>query len=164
MKINLLLNDYKHIVNGYVNCDPFANGPNSRAVNDPRITSDVTNLDKICENGEAEELIARHILDYFPIAEVGQIMYHWLKKVKLGGTIIIQEYDEEEVAYALYSNKITLKEFQKIIHGKQELKWQVKKSGLSILPVIQFFKENGCKIIKKRLEGMVFVVEAQRIE
>lgn len=157
MRVNLLIDNHKGILNGYLNIDPFATGQDERKV------GEVVTLDHLIDDGEAEQLIARHILEYFPLSAQRNILHNWLKKVKKGGEFIYEQTDFESVCIAFYMGKVNATEAQELLYGKQDKSWNIKKSGLSLLPFVQFLEGSGFKIIHKRLAELNFCVKAIRL-
>lgn len=161
MKLNLLLDNEKGQLNSYVNIDPFA--LDEKTDTDIRIKGDITPLDWIVDNGECDEIIARHILCYFPMSVVGQTVASWLKKIKKNGTIVIAETDIALIAEAFTWNKLTINQTQKILYGDQNKSWNIKKSGLTIQSVNDFLEGSGFKIIKRRFHDYNFTIVAKRM-
>lgn len=157
MKLNLLLDNPLGAINGYTNIDPFGNGQ------DERIVAELVTLDKHVDNAECEELIARNILEYFPNTALSNILHNWLKKIKKGGKFIYEQTDFETVCSEFHLNNINYRQAQELLWGKQDKSWNVKKSGLSLLPMIDFLIGSGFKVLQKRLEGMNFCVVAERL-
>jgi hypothetical protein len=158
MKVNLVLGNEKEYLNHYINIDPLNENPS-----DSYQRGDVSNLDWLTDNGSIEELIARNILAYFPTPATGAILQNWLRKIKLGGTVIIEDLDFEAVCHALSLNKITPNEAQKYLWGPQRKNWDVRKTGVSMWGVQDFLTQMGFKIMKHRFENYNFVIVAQRI-
>jgi hypothetical protein len=161
MKLNLLLNNTKGVLNSYVNIDPFT--PDEPESGDIRVKGDITPLDWIADNGECEEIISRHTLCYFPVAVVGPTIASWLKKIKKNGSIIIQEVDASLVAEALVWNKIGFNRARDLWFGDQYAKWEVKKSALTIQSVVDFLEGSGFRVMKKRIHNYNFTVVAKRV-
>ena len=161
MKLNLLLNNKKGVLNSYTNIDPFT--PDVPEAGETRVKGDITPLDWIVDNGECEEIIARHVLCYFPFAVVGPTIASWLKKIKKDGSIIIQEVDATLVAEALIWNKIGFNRARDMWFGEQRTKWEVKKSALTIQSVVDFLEGSGFKVMKKRIHLYNFTVVAKRV-
>lgn len=157
MLLNLIIGDQNKRVSNYINIDPLAQNET-----DTYRKGDISNLDWIAADGEVEHLIARNILSYFPTAALGQIIQNWLKKVKIGGTITIEDLDFESVCHALAENRINPNEAQELLWGKQSKQWDIRKTGISIFGVIDLVKKLGFKISKNRFEGHNFVIVAQR--
>ena len=158
-KANLILDNEKAILNGYVNIDPFMKGKSGGE----RVEGDVITLDYIFDDGELDQLIARHILEYFPLANQGNILHNWLKKIKRGGEFIYEQTDFESVCLAFASNKINAKEAQTLLFGSQDKAWNIKKSGLSLLALVDFLQGSGFKVMQKRWENLNFCVKAVRL-
>ncbi|HEX5186263.1 MAG TPA: hypothetical protein VFV86_05175 [Nitrososphaeraceae archaeon] len=157
MRVNLLLDDDRHILSGFLNLDPFATGK------DERVVSDINNFDKYVDDAEAEVLIARHILCWFPTNQVAPILHYWFKKIKLGGVLIIEECDFENIAFHITDGSLGLGDAQKLLWGPQDKQWNMKKSGLSVLSLAEYLENSNFKILKKRNEQYNFVIEAMRL-
>ena len=95
MRINLLLNNKENIRQGYLNIDPFADEK------DDRVKGDCINLDKYVCDGEAEEIVAYNILEYYPSESISQIMPNWLKKLSHKGIVVIACTDIDLIAKAI---------------------------------------------------------------
>lgn len=156
MKLNLLISDPKNIRNGYVNVDPFADGSDCRTAND------VSNLDKICSDNEATEIIAHSVLEYFPIYQTEAIVNNWLNKLSHEGTLTIIGVDVEEVASKYSSGFIETVSFCREIYGEQKENWQIKKSGLTLSDLVKWLKGKGLEILKARIDNFNYVVVAKR--
>lgn len=157
MKINLLLDNKQDILNGFLNIDPFAE-------KDDRVKGDVSNLDFICDNGEAEIIIANNILEYFHFDKVDGILNHWLSKLKVGGTLVITIYDIDELSRLFYLNRINMDEFNNLVFGKQKKGWDCKKCALNLFNLTLVLENKGYKILKSSIDGFEGVVICQRIK
>ncbi len=157
MRINLLLDNEKDLLSGYINVDPFLiqNSEN-------RASHNVTNLDGLVCDNEATEIIAKDILDYYPINKVPEVVCHWIKKLAHKGTIIIESIDIEEVSRGVVFGNIKLEDANKLLYGKQEKQWQNKKHCLSLGQAVDFLQSQGMKIIKKRNNNFRFNIVAER--
>lgn len=159
MKANLILDNDKTILNGYINIDPFTKNANGQDI----ILGDVVTLDYIFDDGELDQLIARHILEYFPINSQASILHNWLKKIKRGGEFVYEQTDFESVCLAFAEGKIGATDTQKLLFGSQEKNWNIKKSGLSLLPLVEFLEGSNFKVMQKRWENLNFSVVAIRL-
>ena len=157
MKLNLLLDNPSGTISNFYNIDPFQES-NKEGV----FRGEVTNLDWIADNGEVETIIARNILEYFPIKVVPIILMNWLKKLKVDGTLIVSGLDFEEVSRALILGTIEPPDASKLLYGSQEKDWEIRKSGLTLHMVIDFLETIKFKVMKKRLEKFYYTVESKR--
>lgn len=155
MRVNLLINNSADIRNGYLNIDPLSE-------DDTRIKGDVSNLNHAVDAGEAEEIVAYGILDYFPGAMVDEILDNWLSKLAHGGTITIGVIDAKEVSRAFVAGMIELEEVNTLMHGEQEEKWQIRKSSFTLNQLSEVLSNRGYKILKKRIQNFRAYVTAQR--
>lgn len=159
VKLNLLLDNPKDCLSGYANVDPFA--PEK---DDPqgRLSCDVNNLDPVCDDGEASELVVTDILSYFPARDVDGMFAHWLKKLAHGGIIRITDIDLYDVGKALANRSLSVENANLLLYGEQAKDWQFRRCLLSVQTVVEVLKTRGMQILKKRTDSLRFVVEARR--
>jgi hypothetical protein len=155
VKLNLLLDEAKPL-SGYVNVSPLIDG------NPEIVKSDVTNLDAVCDDAEADEiLISTEVLPYFPSKDAGNIMQHWCRKLRRGGTITMYGQDLYLACKAILTRQYSTAEANKILYGGEK-GWNIKKTAFSILDVEQLFSQVEFKIIRKSIHGINFTITAQR--
>lgn len=157
MKLNLLLNNPGGVRSGYTNVDPIA--PENSL---DSVRCDVTNLDTVCDAGEASELVAHDILDYIPRAQVPKVLNHWLSRLAHGGTFVLSCVDLLEVSRALVAYRLPLEEANKLLHGEQREPWEFRKDSYSLAQLVGFLKDRGLTIQKKRVENFRAIVVATR--
>ena len=156
MKLNLLLDNPKGCLSGYVNIDPIAE-------NDPeRVTLDITGFDAVCDDAEATEINAIGVLSYFPARDINDIFTYWLQKLRHGGILRVGDIDLLEVAKAAATDAHTVEEVNLFLYGEQDKPWRYRKCSLTVNNVADALKAKGFKILKKRVHRNEFVVEAQR--
>lgn len=156
MKINLLLDAPGEVRSGYLNIDAFADG------NDERINGCLIDLDDHVDDAECEEIIAVGILDYYSARDADKILKNWLRKLAHGGTITIGSYDVVETAKAISNRKLSPEDITIILYGEQGKPWQFKKTALTVNQVATVLETKGLTILKKRIEGLKFIVVAER--
>ncbi len=156
MKVNLLVNSPHFHRNGYLNIDPFAKDGDQH-----RVRGDVSNLDALVDDGEAEEIVAYEILDLFPFRDGGTILNNWLKKLKKGGTIVLTSLDILSVAKDLHFGNLEYD--HKMIYGNQTANWDFRKASYPLRELVAELKERGLKIIKQRIDNYKAVVVAERL-
>ncbi len=159
MKINLLIDNPGDYKNGYNNIDPFAPETNG----DLRLKSDISNLDSLVDDGEANEILALEILEYFPGNVIDDILQNWLKKLAHGGILTISGVDFTEIARGFLSSNLSLEDVNELLLGKQEKSWQTKKSVFTLLKLVEVFEGLGYKILKKRIYNYRAIISIQRV-
>jgi hypothetical protein len=160
MKINLLLNNPAGALSGYINIDAIHECEPD--LEKGLFHSDVTPLDKLVDDGEAEQIVATEILEYFPAKDVDGILDGWLKKLKHGGTIIVTDIDALEVNRSLLNRRISMEDVNLLLYGHQQHPWQYRKCCLTITQICDALRNKGMKIVGKKVADYKFVVEARR--
>lgn len=120
----------------------------------------VKSLDAFAENGECEEVLASNILEYIPCTNVEQFILHLASKVAYGGKITISGIDYIEICKMAIRQDFNVAEFNKLLFGTGS---QPRESAININIVVGVLQSHGFKILKKRLNGYEFVVEATRV-
>ncbi len=162
MKINLLLNNPNNVLNGYVNIDPFADG------SDIRVAGNVTDLtteekEEIVCDGEAKEIIAYGILEYFNLGQIEYILNCWSKKLAVGGKLVVSVVDFEEVARGVvFGNLRNFVQLNHLLHGAQAENWDSKKTTLSLNIIVELLENRGLRVTKKLNENFCSIVESVR--
>ena len=156
MKINLL---YGHgdLLQSHINIHPFA-----LEETDNLKIGDIRNLDRVVADAEATEIIAADVIDYLGLDDINPTIDHWIKKLRHQGTLIIGGCDSYDAAKALVQYEIDLETFNMLIHGTQDAPHLFKKTCLTLPGLVDYLEQHGLKIIKKRRNGLNYVVEAQR--
>lgn len=155
MKINLLL-DSQDVLNSYLNIDPFSETQD-------KLKGEITNLDWIVDDGEAEEILAYNILEFFEFGKADEILNNWLRKLAKGGILIIGYNDIDEIARLFYQTHIELDQFNKLVFGEQKRGWDFKKCGFTTYQLSEVLKNKGYKIRQAKIEGIAGVIVAERI-
>jgi hypothetical protein len=156
MKLNLLYGHGDHLQE-YININPFA----LEETDNTRI-ADVKQLDSIVEDAEATEIIAADVVDYLSMEEINKALDHWISKMRHGARLVIGGCDSYDAAKALVQFEIDLETFNLLVHGTQDQPHLFKKMCLTLSGLCDYLEEKGLKIIKKRRNGLNYVVEAQR--
>jgi hypothetical protein len=157
MKVNLLLDNPRGVLSGYINVDPIApEGDSFRA------SLDITNFDAVCDDAEAAEINAIDILTYFPARDINDIFTYWLTKLRHGGILRVGDVDLLEVAKSVATGAQSLEDINLLLYGEQDEAWRYRKCCLTVNQVADALKAKGFKIQKKRVHKNQFIVEAQR--
>jgi len=128
------------------------------------LVSPQENLNDVCEDSECTELIADDILGYFPGSQVNTILHHWLKKIRMGGSIVITGIDLSEVMRNIQGRSISLTEANILLYGNQEKPHEFRASSVTGLELTKIIKQMGFKIIKNSIENFKYIVKAERIK
>lgn len=121
---------------------------------------DITNLDALVCDGEAEEIIIDHALSYVDITKLESTIGHLVKKLSHQGKIIITDYDINEVARKFNEYRISLYEFNICVHGY--IPGSPRQSSFSMNTIQEFLKKYRIKIICCRYNENEFVIEGLR--
>jgi len=157
MKVNLLYTETEPRP-GYLNVSPFT----TEESDDLKI-GEVFDLDEWVDDAEATEIIASDVIDYLPANLVMDVIEHWVSKLRRGGTLIIGGTDLYEVCKGFTTYAMDVREANAYLHGHAADNPQfVKKITLTALGLSNFLAQKGLRIIKKRVTGYQFVVEAER--
>jgi len=123
---------------------------------------DIRNLciDEYAENGELEEIVVEHILDYIPIADVIKVVNHLVKKIRHGGIINIIGVDGYLVAKAFVEIRMGIEQFNILLHGDNPA--MLKTVVLTCQGISNFLAENGLEIMQRRIDVYQYSVKAKR--
>ena len=153
MKINISVGQDEFLT-GYTNIDPISK-PEGLAV-------DIRNLDSVASDSECTEIIAVDVLDFLEGIEAEQVLKHWIKKLRHNGKIVIGGVDAYEVSKLLYHGRISLEDFNYLIHGQFSAPWDVKMNHMTLEYVETLMKDSGLQVTKKRIKDYSFIVEGER--
>ena len=153
MKVNITVGS-SEFKNGYLNIDPISK-PDGLDI-------DIRKLDTIIEDAECTEFKAEDVLDYLEKSEAESVLEHWTSKVRKGGKIVIGGVDAYEVSKMFYQQKITLEEFNNLIHGSFTQPWDVRLNNFTMEYIQSKLINAGLRITKKRLDGYRIIVEGER--
>lgn len=158
MKLNLLLDNGADLRSGFINVDPIAPENDEQG----RLKSDVSNLDDVCCDNEADEIVALDILDYYPGGAADKILSNWLRKLKHGGKLTFSVVDYREVARAVLANSISPDDVNELLYGKQEKKWQFKKGAFTLQQLVEVLSNMDYKVLSKRVQNYRAVITVER--
>lgn len=158
MKYNLLFGTAGEFYDGYLNLNQFPFRPEEQK-------QDVRNLDNLMDDGEAFEILAYDVIDYLQANEVEPTIDHWVRKLAVGGKIVIGGVDIVDVAKALASYKIGIGEVNNLLYsGKPELPHMYKKTSVTANAIKEYLRDkHGLRINTVRVNGFNMVVEAEKV-
>jgi len=155
LKINFLRNQ-PDILGGYANVDPLATGQ------DDRIQLDYANIDSICEDAEATEILARDVLDFVDPLKSETIINHWIKKLRKGGQIVIGGVDLEEVAHQVINASLNIAQANQILRGDWSQPFNIRRSNVTLETMADFLQSKGLKILHRRISNHHYSITAER--
>jgi hypothetical protein len=142
-------------IQGYTNLDPCGGHG--------KIPVEPSNLDTVCQQAECTELLADNILDYIHGSKLLATLQNWTGKLRHGGKLIIGGTDLTTLSRSLYHGKIPVSEGNKILFGWGDNPWATKMGCYSCFDIASILEEMGYTVVRKRLSGIKFIVEAQRV-
>lgn len=157
MKINLLLDNPGDVRSGFLNLDPFA-----RPDDPARFPCDVADLSAYVDAGEATEIVALDVLDYFPSHQADTVLQNWLSRLAHGGRLTLSVVDAREVARAILAGTISMDDVNELVMGRQEKDWQQKKVLLTINQITVPLENLGYKVLAKRVQNYRAIVTVER--
>jgi hypothetical protein len=154
MKLNLLLDNADGVRDGYVNIDPLSSNDTSR------VAADVFNLNHTYDAGEVEEIVAFDILDYCYGPAANEVVDHWISKLQHGGKLVIGTLDAREVSRAYLNGRITLEDFNNLIHAKKGNAGRM--CTLTMPHLVEALEGKGMKILQKRISEYRCIITCER--
>lgn len=124
-------------------------------------TGFVKNVDAFAENGQCDEVVSPDMLNYIHFSTAEDFIVHLAKKVKHGGLLVLGGKDPIEVSKMLVRGDFNFIEYNRIMYGDANARPLA--NTMTINAVVNTLTLNGFKIMKKRLDGYTFTVEAKRL-
>lgn len=152
MKINICMDG--NPINGYTNVDPLGR--------DGTLGGDYRLLDNWCEDAEAREIRGDDVLNYLHASEVYNVLKHYVSKLRRGGRVVLGGTDFFELAKQYTLGQVTLNDVNKLVHGELTMAWLQKRGCYEPNEVAVLLKQLGLRLLKKRVNGKKFVLEAIR--
>ncbi len=158
MKLNLLLANPGGCLPGYANLDCFA------CAGQPTLLCDISDLSEYIDDAECDEIRAINVLSYFDANKVGEIITKWVSKLRHGGELVIGDVDILQVWKAYSRAEIDYVTLNKLLYGEQTspLRWDLRKTGLSLQEVSYALNSNGLNVTEKKFESVYFNIRATR--
>jgi hypothetical protein len=146
LKLNLSIGKPKNIRHGYTNVDPFAKQE------DDSYKAELHQLDSVVDDGEAVEMIALDVIEYYPYNDLDILFQHWWKKLKKGAKLTVDFYEIRRIAKDLVAYRLSLEEFNKVIAqsflSMEEAKVKLEAAGFTLLHA-KFADHKGIIICQK---------------
>ena len=156
-KINLMYGP-GDVLHTHLNINPFAEEEDGKTI----VRGDVKNLDKYCDDSELSELIATDVIDYIPAYENRETIDNWIKKIRLGGKIVIGGIDMFEVCKSVALYETDNFEANILLHGEQTKPYMMRKCNFTAIGLAEYLEEKGIQVIKKRIHNYKMIVEGKR--
>lgn len=119
---------------------------------------DINLIDILADDLEAEEILIENFLNQFTYNMFGQVLNKIVSKLRLGGEIIVCEYDIEFLCHKLSIGKIDTKEFNEIVFSGGPANCLFKMDT-----VIDLLQQGGLRIVEKVIDANdLYVVKARR--
>jgi predicted SAM-dependent methyltransferase len=152
MKINLIHVDGQKM-GGFQNINSVMSD------DEESVWCDLRNLDAVVDDAEAEYILARDVINYVPLEEMGSTVAHWSSKLRHGGKISIGAVDLKELSRMVHTGEISEQESNIALYGSPV---KVKRNIFNIKTLTDFLSSVGLQIIKSKINGYNMIVEAQR--
>jgi len=150
MKIHLHQNPEGHL-NGYTN------------ICLSKIDNIDDELDTVVEDAEATEIIANNVLEFIPLPKLVDFLQHLIRKLRHGGTLLITGVDAYAVAKDYVAYKLSIEDFNILIHGHQGDEHNTKLATLSLHGMVYFLKDEfALTILRQALDDYNYIIEVQR--
>lgn len=148
----------------FVTSNDLASAPTQYTILSPQVTNETefqkpisfpyVRIDDYAEDGELEELVLDHIVDY-----VKMPLKDFIRKVQHGGTLIINGLDAYLVAKAYTEMRITTEHFNNFIHGDEN---KLRLLSHTVQDVINVLLEAKFNIEFRRIDGLQYTIKAKR--
>ena len=126
----------------------------------PEKALEIDKIDFYVDRGEAEEIIVEGVIDYIRISQVESVIKLWSSLIQKQGRLVIVGTDIQEVSKALGNYNINVPDANQLLYGDTDFP---KRVCFSAAHLSSFLKEKcGLKLLKKRVNGYTYMVEAQR--
>jgi len=120
-------------------------------------------LDAVADDAEVMELIGNNVLEFIPLPELMGFLEHMVQKIRRGGKLIITGVDAYTVAKDYAAYKISIEDFNVLLHGNQRDVQNTKVATLTMHGMVAFLRHGaGLTITRQHLEDHNYVIEATR--
>ena len=113
------------------------------------------NLDGVVEAGEASEVVALDVLDYFKLDQQQDLLRHWASRLAPGGVLTVSCTDIYEVARSLALGFADEGWASQMLYGAPEARKAVQFSEKSLSHILASM---GLQAISRRVEGYQCIV------
>jgi hypothetical protein len=159
LKLNLLVDDPAGVKPGYLNLDPFAPEPCS----DGRVRGALHQLHEHADGGEAAEVLALGVLEFFPAEAADKVLRHWVSKLAHGGTITLSCWDARELCRGYLAGTLSHDQFNGALHGApSEQPPKTRLCCLTAQGLSAALEGLGLRVLTRRLSGYQAILTARR--
>ena len=117
------------------------------------------NLDGLVEAGEASEVVALGVLDFFKPEQQHEMLAHWASRLAPGGVITVSCTDLYEVARSLVLGGLDEGAAAGILYGEKVARRAVINSELTLQGRLRSL---GLEVLTRRVDQYTCVVTARR--
>lgn len=162
MKLNLLMAS-DDILAGYTNIDPYPQIQNNQQTFSAEKTmGNIDNLDYICEDAQAQEILATDVLDYINISNKIQTIDNWVKKLAHGASLSVGGMDLAEIVRNIRINSITFDEAQLLLYGHPAFPFGARRGVLTLEKAQELLSQRGLRIVKSQIDSFRYLVTGVR--
>jgi hypothetical protein len=119
-------------------------------------------LNDYIDDGEADELILDHVLEYCPAENIYNYLTLAAKKLAKGGTLTIMGTDLVILSEAFIRGEVNIVDFNKVLFGTKQHPWDFKLSAICLSDVNDILKSFGLKLLERKLSGHEFTIKVER--
>lgn len=117
------------------------------------LNTDSPTLEQV-SHSEATEILAPHIINAIPFQDLGTLFEIFLSKLRKGGIIKIGGYDAIELGRGMLFETVSTVERNSLIG--------MSRCFMTLEEVVEVMEHVGFKIKKKKLDGLYYLIEAER--
>lgn len=115
------------------------------------------------DDAEANEIILNNVLEYILLTEITDFLGFIIGKLRHDGTLVITGVDAYTVAKDYVAYKLSIEDFNILLHGAQQDEHFIKTATLTLHGLVNFLQEEfGLEVVRKTLEDYTYVIEAKR--
>jgi len=122
----------------------------------------------VIEDSSMEFIVAQHILEYIPREDMLLSVFEWKRLLKDNGILEIRCTDLSQLTKALYLNNISTEMGMHdemvvaLVYGQQINKYDIRYNGFTSSFLQGVLRACGFRIINNVIEGLDFILSAQK--
>ena len=116
------------------------------------------NLDATVEDAEATEILCFEAIRRVPYTEIGNFLSHLVKKMRLNSKLVVHEIDSYEISRQYFYGELNGDALNDTIYSNELPVF----SSVDMNSIASCLQELGLVIVKKRINGCFFTLEAVR--
>lgn len=141
----------------HVGKNPISGYKNINLIHD---NIDLNNLNTICEQSEATEIILDCILSYLHFDHIADFLTKMISRLRINGKLIIYDNDFNIISNLYNNGSIDIKTVNQLIFGQDRIK---KCSCFSIMDIMHIVIGNRLIVHSTEINEDQFIIIAQRI-